>query len=96
MFLEAFHQLLKVVFLQHKQNRRIDHLLITMMKIARDKAFQRLQNLTKGKHTHRLGEINRRHKASLQMTSEIQEYHQSDSDMGWQVQSRSEEAWEGA
>ena len=61
------------------------------MKIARDKAFQRLQKLEKGKHTHRLGEINRRHKASLQMTSEIQEYHQSDSNMGWQVHSQQQQ-----
>ena len=47
MFLESFHRILKVVYLQQKQNRRIAILL----KIARDEVFEQLTKLEKGKHT---------------------------------------------
>lgn len=64
MFLEASHKVLKVIYLQHKQNRRVDYLLTILLKVARDKAFQRFQNLEKGKSTHRVCEVNKRHKAA--------------------------------
>ena len=57
MFVESFHRVLKVVYLQHKQNRRVDFLLATLMKMARDKSFERLLKQEKGKHTHRVCEI---------------------------------------
>ena len=62
MFLESFHRTLKVVYLEHKHNRRIDYLLHTLLKIARDKVFEQLMKLEKGKFTHRVSEINKRHK----------------------------------
>ena len=43
---EAFHH---VLYLHHKQNKRIDHLMHILPKIARDKAFEQLQKLEKGK-----------------------------------------------
>ena len=67
MFVESFHRVLKVVYLQHKQNRRVDFLLATLMKIARDKTFERLLKQEKGKHTHRVCKINKRHTAAEQM-----------------------------
>ena len=67
MFVESFHRVLKVVYLQHKQNRRIDYLLHILLKIARDKTFERLIKLEKGKHTHRICDINRRHKFAQEM-----------------------------
>ena len=63
MHAEAFHRLIKVVYFQGKQNRRIDHLLYTLLKISRDKAFDRLTKLEKGKPTHQLCDINKRHKS---------------------------------
>ena len=50
MFVESFHQVLKFVYLQHKQNRRVDFLLATLI---RDKTL----NLSKKKasHTHTQG-----------------------------------------
>ncbi len=33
---EAFHRLLKVVYLESKHNRQIDHLLSVLLRIARD------------------------------------------------------------
>ena len=66
--------MLKVVYLQKKQNRRIDHLLSTLLKVARDKGFQRLRKLEVGKTSHRICEINKRHKsATLMSSSDIQE-----------------------
>ena len=49
MYLESFHRVLKILYLNHKQNRRIDSLLITLMRVARDKAFKRFRKLEMGK-----------------------------------------------
>ena len=67
MFVESFHRVLKVIYLHHKRNRRVDTLLVTLLKISRDKAFGRLMKLEKGKNTHRTSEINRRHKCAEKM-----------------------------
>ena len=40
----------------------MDSLIDVLLKIARDKAFQQLQKKEKGKHTHRICDINKRHK----------------------------------
>ena len=53
MMLESFHRKLKVCYLQNKQNRRIDSLLNTMVRIARDLVFETLIKFEKGKQTHR-------------------------------------------
>ena len=88
MFLEAFHRVLKVVYLHHKNNRRIDFLLTTLMKIARDKAFERILKLEKGKSTHRICEINKRHSAAELIDSKkaIVQY----SDNKWTVESQTQ------
>ena len=65
MFLESFHRTLKIVYLQHKHNRSIDFLLHVLFKIARDKVFEQLTKLEKGKYTHKISEINKRHKEAL-------------------------------
>ena len=62
MFLESFHRTLKVVYLQHKHNRRIDYLLHILIKMSRDKVFEQLTKLEKEKFAHRVSEINKRHK----------------------------------
>ena len=82
MFLEASHRVLKVVYLNHKQNRRIDFLITTLLKISRDKAFERFRKLESRKNTHRICEINKRHKSAQQM-----------SDNEHDVVSVSEEEW---
>ena len=48
---EAFHRLLKVVYLESKQSQQLDHLLSTILKVTRDKEFEQLQKLHKGKVT---------------------------------------------
>ena len=49
-------------------NKRVDNCINTLMKITRDKAFERLIKLTKGKKTKRLIDIHKRHLTSKDMT----------------------------
>ena len=67
MYLESFHRLLKVVYFEGKHNQRLDHLLNILLRVVRDKAFERFQKLHKGKNTHRISEIHRRHKLGREM-----------------------------
>jgi hypothetical protein len=69
MYVESFHRLLKVVYLESKQNRRLDRLLNVLLKIARDKAFGQFQKLHKGKNTHRIAEIRKRHQRANEMVT---------------------------
>ena len=69
MFAEAFHRLLKMVYLHQKQNRRIDYLLHILLRISKDKAYERLQKTHKGKYSHRRSEINKRHKSAKRMVA---------------------------
>ena len=71
MFVEAFCRVLKVIYLHHKQNRRVDIPLITLPKVARDKEFDRFVKREKQKQTHRMWDINRRHKVCSRKTNAI-------------------------
>ena len=88
MYLETFHRTLKIVYLQHKQNRRIDYLVTTLLKVARDKTFERFRKLEKGKQSHRICEINRRHKSAIQMRASGVKETQLGTDQ-WRVPSQS-------
>jgi len=66
MFVESFHRLLKVVYLENKQNRRVDKLLHVLIKIARNLIYEQLRKTEKGKTTHRRCDIHRRHKAAVE------------------------------
>ena len=84
MFVKGFHRLLKIVYLDSKQNRRVDHLIHILLKIARDKIFERLLKTEKGKNTHRICEGRKRHEAALKMLEKgIQAEKESDS--SWHV-----------
>ena len=89
MFLEAFHRVLKVVYLNHKQNRRIDTLLTTLLKISRDKAFERFKKIEFGKSTHRVCEINKRHRTAEEMLANSALESIAIGDKKWQVISQS-------
>ena len=67
MALEAFHRLLKVCYMEKKQNRRIDFLLHLLLKISRDKVFERFIKTQKGKSSYRICEINKRHRIAEKM-----------------------------
>ena len=87
MYVESFHRVLKIVYLDSKQNRRVDHLLAVLLRFARDKAFERIQKLEKGKSSHRIKEINKRHTSAKEMMSSgIFPIQQSES--SWKVASQ--------
>ena len=68
MFCEAFHRVFKYNYLKGKQNRRVDKCLVNLMKYSRDKNFERIIKLTKGKATQRLKMIQERHQTSLRLS----------------------------
>ena len=89
MAVEAFHRLLKVCYMEKKQNRRIDRLLHLLLKIARDKVFERLLKSQKGKLSHRVCEINKRHKTAKQI--DLTKHFITQVDDEWRVKSSSTE-----
>ena len=87
MFCEAFHRVFKYNYLKGKQNRRVDKCLVNLMKYSRDKNFERIIKLTKGKVTQRLKMIQERHQTSLHLSfANIT----TDSDTEWHVSSETE------
>ena len=61
MYVESFHNVLKSAYMERKANRRVGCLLRVLMKIARDKAFERLIKVEKKKTSKKLAGINKRH-----------------------------------
>ena len=70
MYVEAFHHTLKYLYMKGKINRRVDKCIHILMKIAKDKAFERLIKLEKGKTSYRIGIINSRHVHSIKLSIE--------------------------
>lgn len=89
MAVESFHRYLKVVYLEGKHNRRIDHLLSTLLRIARDRVYDRAIKLEKGKSTHRICEINKRHHLAIEMMEKQATLHEVDG--VWKVPSSSKD-----
>ena len=50
MHVENFHCLLKYVYMKGKVNKRMDKCIYILLKIARDKAFERIIKLEKGRY----------------------------------------------
>lgn len=67
MYVEAFHRVFKYSYLKGKSNKRLDHCLMSLVKFARDKGFERILKLSKGKISHRSHEIHEKHKKSTSM-----------------------------
>ena len=57
MYVEAFHRVLKCIYLKGKVNKRLDKSIGILMKSARDKGFERLVKLEKGKNSERIHQI---------------------------------------
>ena len=68
MYVEAFHRVLKYVYLKGRVNKRLDRFIYILLKLARDKGFERLVKFEKGKHTERLRIIGARHKSSIKLS----------------------------
>ena len=70
MYVEAFHHVLKYIYMKGKVNKRVDK-CIHVLKFARDKAFERLVKLEKGKVTARIHVIMARHLASQKLPTHL-------------------------
>ena len=71
MYVNSFHCLVKYIYMRGRANKRIDKLLFTLIKVSRDKAFERLFKLEKGKITWRVATIRRRHEESKNICIEF-------------------------
>ena len=65
----SFHRLLKYVYMRGRINKRVDKLLHILMKVARDKGFERLCKLEKGKFSVRLSLIRKGHFESTRLSA---------------------------
>ena len=89
MYVEAFHRVFKYQYLKGKYNKRVDKCLLMLLKYDRDKTFDRLIKLTKGKSTQKIRIIHQRHEQSLVLSfANISKI----SDDKWIVQSESQKA----
>ena len=70
MFLQSFHRVLKEVYLDRKQNRRVDHLLYKLHKL-RDKAYEQWIKAEKRKTTLRQQDSTKTHKTAESMSREV-------------------------
>ena len=64
MMVEAFHRVFKYNYLKGKYYKRVDSCLVNLQKYTRDKLFETLIKLTKGKSTSKLKTIQDRHNKS--------------------------------
>ena len=71
MYIESFHRTLKYIYFKGRINKRIDNLIHILMKVSRDKAFDRLCKLEKGKISARLVTIRKRHLASTKLPQSL-------------------------
>ena len=65
MFCEAFHRVFEYKNLKGKVNRRVDKCLVNVLKFNRDKLFERIAKLTKGKNNAKLKRVHRSHLESM-------------------------------
>ena len=68
MYVEAFHRVLKYIYMKGRVNKRLDKCLHILLKLARDKGFERLVKMEKGKNTERISMIRARHQSSLKLS----------------------------
>ena len=89
MHVEAFHRVLKYIYLNGKQNKRVDHLVHILFKISRDKSFEQIQKSHKGKITHRVREMNKRHvQAEKMIKDDLKPATASETSDSWNVPSQ--------
>ena len=68
MYVEAFHRVLKYVYMKGKVNKRLHNCIYVLLKLARDKGFERLVKIENGKNTKRISMIRARHQSSLKLS----------------------------
>ena len=91
MFVESFHRLLKVVYLDSKQNRRVDSLLFVLLRLSRNLIYDQIQKIAKGKITHRKCEIKKRHKSAEEFMGKKTPKYTKQGENTWKIESFSHE-----
>ena len=92
MFVEAFHHTLRYKYLKRKHNRRVDVLLVNLIKFSRDQVFERLIRLTKGKETARQHLVHDRHMSSKRLSfSSVKQLGRSEDGEDFEVESEKEQ-----
>nr|XP_002123387.1 uncharacterized protein zf(c2h2/swim)-1 [Ciona intestinalis] len=71
MYVEAFHRVLKSVDFSKKQYKGVDNLLMTLIKFSRDKCLEQFIKMPKGKSTHWVAEIQKRHRLVRTVTGVV-------------------------
>ena len=71
MMVEAFHRVFKHNYLKGKYSKRTNSCLVNLQKYTRDKLFERLIKLTKGKSTRKLKTIQDRHNKSKALCEDV-------------------------
>jgi hypothetical protein len=69
MFAESFHRVLKHIYLK-VVNKRLDKLINVLLAYSRDKAFDHILKIEKGKLTKRCTDVTKRHNLSLKLSSD--------------------------
>ena len=86
MYMEAFHRVLKYIYMKGRVNKRLDKCLHILLKLARDKGFERLVKMEKGKNTERISMIRARHQSSLKLSiSQVIEKDTTSHTATWEV-----------
>ncbi|XP_050514453.1 uncharacterized protein LOC126889821 [Diabrotica virgifera virgifera] len=85
MSIERMHQTIKYLYLNGRQVRRLDKTINILIKLIKDKLFERLITLNKGKISSKLRELRKRHKTSLNLDMDTIVM----SEMGWEIPSSS-------
>lgn len=81
MHIEGMHQTIKYLYLNGKHVKRLDKTIHSLIKCIKDKLFERIVTMNKGKIFSKVKELRKRHKSSeeLDISSIIE------SEMGWKV-----------
>lgn len=88
MFAESFHRVLKHVYLKGTVNKRMDTLIHVLIRYSRDKAFDRILKMEKGKTTKRCSDIVKRHNLSLELSlNSVVPFNNDNNDNKWHVKS---------
>uniref|UniRef100_A0A6P7F500 Uncharacterized protein LOC114326564 isoform X1 n=1 Tax=Diabrotica virgifera virgifera TaxID=50390 RepID=A0A6P7F500_DIAVI len=67
MHLERMHHTIKYIYLKGKHNKRLDRAISALLKFVRDKLFDQLITIHKGKLCTKLRELRSRHKSSQEL-----------------------------
>ena len=87
MSLERMHGILKHAYLNGKKNKRLDTAVQALLHMLDDRRIDRLLSLSKGKYTHKLAVLRKRHDNSEQLTGQCFDISPN---REWTVQSSSD------